>query len=135
MLGCVNRLMTPFELTAYIGTFCLITASWWMHVAKCKYLTGEFWRWILSAFGLLLVTVSFALYMVMLSRLLRNPEVARNTDSLLVLVRTYTRFYPTFSALLGAALGLFGRGASRWTILAAGILVSFWWTLFGTSLL
>jgi hypothetical protein len=127
--------MTLFELTIYIATFCLIAASWWIHAAKCNDISLGFWRWILPAFGLLLTSVSFALYVVMLSRLLRNPELARNTDSLLALVRTYTRFHPTSFGLLGAALGLFGRGASRWTSLAAGILVSFWWTLFGVSLL
>jgi hypothetical protein len=127
--------MTPFALTIYIAIFFLIAASWWSYVARSKDLSGEFWRWILSACGLLLISVSFALYIVMLSRLQRNPEVARNTNSFLVLVRSYTRFYPTSFGLLGAALGLFGRGFSRWTCLAAGILVCFCWSLFGVSLL
>jgi len=129
------KVMTPFELTTYTATFCLIAASWWIDVAKWKDFSAGFWRWILSAFGLLLISVSFALYIVLLARLLRNPEVARNTDSLLPLVRSYPRFYPTSFGLLGAALGLFGRGASRWTSLVAGILVSLWWSLFGVSLL
>ena len=73
--------MTPFALTIYTATFCLIAASWWLDVAKCKdFSGGGFWRWILSSFGLLLVSVSFALYIVMLSRLLRNPEVATHVD-------------------------------------------------------
>jgi hypothetical protein len=129
------KVMTPFALSSYSATFCLIAASWWIDVAKCKDFSRGIWRWILSALGLLLISVSFALYIVMLARLLRNPEVARNTDALLPLVRTYTRFYPTSFGLVGAALGLFGRGASRWTSVAAGILVSLWWSLFGVSLL
>lgn len=127
--------MRPVELTCYIATFCLIAASWWIHIAKRKNLSGAFWRWILSAFGLLLISISFALYVTMIARLLLSPEVATNTSSLLALVWTYTRFYPTSFCLLGATLGLFGRGASRWTILAAGILVVFWWNLFTITLL
>src|SRR5208282_3399276 len=110
--------MRPVELAFDVTIFCLIAASWWMHVAKCKTLFGTLWRWVLPAFGLLLISASFALYMSMLARLLRSPEVELNVDSLLALVRGYTRFYPTSSGLLGGALGVFGKGASRWTILA-----------------
>jgi len=32
--------MTPFALTIYTATFCLIAASWWLDVAKCKDFSG-----------------------------------------------------------------------------------------------
>jgi hypothetical protein len=127
--------MRPVGLAIDVAIFCLIAASWWIHVGKYKNLSGALWRWILSAFGLLLVSTSFALYAIMLARLLRFPEVAINTDSVLALVRSYTRFYPTSCGLLGAALGLCGKGASRWMILAAGMSVGFLWSLFTISLL
>jgi hypothetical protein len=125
----------PAELAIDATIFCLIAASSWMLVTKRKNLHETFWRWILAAVGLLLVSGSFALYMSVLTRLLRSPEVQLNVDSLLALTQSYTRFYPTSLGLLGAALGLFGRGSSRWTILSAGILVGFRWYLFTVSLL
>jgi hypothetical protein len=106
-----------------------------MHVAKWSNLRGAFWRWILSAFGLLLVSASFALFISLLARLVRSPGIEFSIDALLALVRSYTRFYPTSAGLFGAALGLFEKGGSRWTICAAGILINFRWFFFVLTLL
>jgi hypothetical protein len=127
--------MRPLELAINVAIFCLIAAAWWTHVAKLKNLSGAFWRWLVPAFGLFLISVSFALYMSMRARLLWSPEDEFNIERLLALVRSYTRFYPTSLGLVGAALGAFGKGVSRWAILAVGILVGFWWNLFTISLL
>jgi hypothetical protein len=119
--------MRPAEIAIDGAIFLLIAASCWMHVAKWRNLRGAFWRWVLSAFGLLLVSASSALFISLLARLVRSPGIDFNVGALLALVRSYTRFYPASAGLFGAALGLFGKGGSRWTIVAAGILISFRW--------
>jgi hypothetical protein len=125
----------PIGLIIDGAALTLIAASWWIQVRKSKNLAAATWRWVTPTIGLALLTLSFALYLIMLGRMVRSPELAANTTSVLALVRTYTRFYPTSCGLIGASLGLFGKGASRWTIASAGLLVAFVWSLFTVSLL
>jgi len=127
--------MRPIGLLIDGAVFLLIATSWWIHIAKFKRFITPLWRWMTLTFGLLLLSTSFALYVLMLVRLLRFPELAINTTSALALVGSYTRFFPTSCGLIGAALGLLGKGAARWTTLSAGILVAFLWSLFTITLL
>ncbi|HEY1422375.1 MAG TPA: hypothetical protein VGF20_02910 [Candidatus Acidoferrum sp.] len=122
--------MRPAGVAVIAGIFSLIVVSWLIHARKNKNM-----RWVVAALGLSLVTISFALYVTLQWRLFRHPEIAFDTRSVLVEVRSFTRFYPTSAALLGAAFGPFGEGTARWTIFLAGLLVGFFWYLFTISLL
>ena len=126
--------MTPSGAAVIAGSFALVGSSWWTLVRDGKRLPRT-WGWVFAGLGLLLVSTSLLLFLAVQYRLFRRPKIAANTIALLIQVRNFTRFYPTSAGLFGGTLGLFGRGASRWTILSSGALVGFLWYLFTVSLL
>lgn len=126
--------MTAAGAAFLAGEFSLIAASWWILIRGLRRKPQK-WGWIFAGLGLVLVSLSFLFFVILQYRLFKHPEIAVNTSALLIQVRSFTRFYPTSAGLFGGVLGLSGSGAVRWTILFAGALVGFLWSLFTISLL
>src|SRR5579863_4573734 len=127
--------MRPLETGVDLLILSMILGSWWMQIGKRTDYSNAPRRWILAALGLSLISISFGLYVTMLTSLPLHQNIVINTDSLLGEVRRFTRFYPTTMSVTGAALGLFGTGSVKWVILASGTLVALWWISFILSLL
>src|SRR5690348_13134679 len=122
--------MRLVALVLDVGTACLIAMSWRLMFR----MRGTRWRWLVANLGVLLISASFLMYAALQVTMYRHPEAALNTEWVLRILRSFTRFYPTSLALIGAAFGLLGSGAARWVIFSTGVLTAFWWSLFTISL-
>ncbi len=112
----------------------LVASCWYVTLYGTKGKRVLWWRTIVPAAGLFLVTISFSLFLAMRFGLSRSPDTAVNFDTLLRFVRRYTRFYAEYLALVGGLLGMFGKGYIRWAVAIAGLITAAWWFFFMLSL-